>query len=249
MIAYIDAHRDRFGVEPICAVLRQAGVAIAPSSYYAAKSRPPSARARRDEWLSVEITTVWKDNYEVYGARKVWQALHRKGISVARCTVERLMRELGITGVTRGKAKRTTVPAADGVRAGDLVNRRFTAERPNALWVADFTYVADPVGHRLRRIRDRRVLPPDRGLEGRHPDAHRPGARRAGDGLVDPRPRQPPRRPRPGPPLRRGQPASTPRSASPTTWQPPALMPRSARSGTPTTMPWPSPRSASTRPN
>jgi putative transposase len=146
VIAYIDGHRERFGVEPICAVLRDAGVPIAPSTYYAARSRPPSARARRDEWLSVEITNVWKDNYEVYGARKVWEALRRKGISVARCTVERLMRELGITGATRGKAKRTTVPAADGVRAGDLVNRRFTAERPNALWVADFTYVATRSG-------------------------------------------------------------------------------------------------------
>jgi putative transposase len=141
VITYIDRHKERFGVEPICAVLREAGASIAPSTYYAAKSRPASARARRDEWLRTQITDVWKDNYEVYGARKVWQALRRKGITVARCTVERLMRELGITGVTRGKARRTTIPAADGVRAGDLVNREFTAERPNALWVADFTYV------------------------------------------------------------------------------------------------------------
>jgi putative transposase len=141
VIAYIDGHKERFGVEPICAVLRDAGVPIAPSTYYAARSRPVSARARRDEWLSAEITDVWKDNYEVYGARKVWQALRRKGITVARCTVERLMRELGISGATRGKARRTTVPAKDGIRAGDLVNRRFAAQRPNALWVADFTYV------------------------------------------------------------------------------------------------------------
>ena len=85
--------------------------------------------------------TVWSGNYEVYGARKVWQALRRKGITVARCTVERLMRRLAIAGVTRGKARRTTIAATDGVRAGDLVNRRFTANRPNALRVADFTYV------------------------------------------------------------------------------------------------------------
>lgn len=116
-------------------------MSIAPSTYYAAKSRPTSARARRDEWLCTEIMTVWKDNYEVYGARKVWQALRRKGIKVARCTVQRLMGELGIAGVTRGKTRRTTITAKDGVRAGDLVNRQFTAPRPNTLWVADFTYV------------------------------------------------------------------------------------------------------------
>jgi putative transposase len=141
VIDYIDQHKQRFGVEPICVVLRQAGVSIAPSTYYAAQSRPASTRARREEWLCEQITTVWRDNYEVYGARKVWQALRRKGITVARCTVERLMRRLGIAGVTRGKARRTALAAADGVRAGDLVNRRFTAQRPNALWVADFTYV------------------------------------------------------------------------------------------------------------
>jgi putative transposase len=117
-------------------------VSIAPSTYYAATTRPPSARARRDAWLCEQIMTVWKDNYQVYGAQKVWYALRRKGIEVARCTVQRLMRRLGITGATRGKARRTTIPAPDGgVRAGDLVNRRFTATRPNALWVADFTYV------------------------------------------------------------------------------------------------------------
>jgi putative transposase len=141
VIDYVDTHREEFGVEPICTVLREAGVPIAPSTYYAATSRPVSARAQRDEQLRGQVMTVWKDNYEVYGARKVWQALRRRGTTVARCTVERLMRQLGIAGAGRGKARRTTIPAADGVRAGDLVNRQFTATGPNALWVADFTYV------------------------------------------------------------------------------------------------------------
>lgn len=141
MIDYIDRHRQEFGVEPICRVLRQAGVRIAPSSYYAAKARPASARSVRDERLKSEIQDVWKENYEVYGARKVWFALRRKGVPVARCAVERLMRELGIAGAVRGGPRRTTVPAKDGHRAGDPVDRDFTARRPNALWVADFTYV------------------------------------------------------------------------------------------------------------
>jgi putative transposase len=141
VIDYIDAHKEAFGVEPICRVLRQAGVAIAPSTYYAAKARPASARAVRDGELKEHIMAVWKDNYEVYGARKIWNALHRKGIKAARCTVERLMRELGIAGAVRGKTRRTTIPAGDGVRAGDLVGRDFAVRRPDALWVADFTYV------------------------------------------------------------------------------------------------------------
>ncbi|WP_309114768.1 IS3 family transposase [Saccharothrix sp.] len=141
VIDYIDRHEQEFGVEPICRVLRRAGVAIAPSTYYAAKARPASMRAERDENLKEEILSVWRDNYQVYGARKIWTALCHKGITVARCTVERLMRELGITGVVRGRPRRTTIPAKDGRRAGDLVDRDFTAERPDALWVADFTYV------------------------------------------------------------------------------------------------------------
>lgn len=141
MIDYIDVHKGRFGVEPICHVLRQAGVSIAPSTYYAAKSRPASARAVRDEVIKDEIMAVWKDNYQVYGVRKIYRELRRQGVEVARCTVERLMRQLSIAGAVRGASKRTTIPAKDGVRAGDLVNRDFAAQRPNALWVADFTYV------------------------------------------------------------------------------------------------------------
>jgi putative transposase len=137
MIAYIDANRDRFGVEPICRVLP-----IAPSTYYDAKHRPPSARALHDEELKVEIRRVHADNFGVYGARKVWRQLHREGIAVARCTVERLMREQGLEGVRRGKARRTTTPDVTAPRPADLVERDFSATRPNQLWVADLTYVA-----------------------------------------------------------------------------------------------------------
>jgi putative transposase len=113
---------------------------IAPSTYYAAKSRPPSARAVRDEHLKTEIRRVYQDNFCVYGARKIWRQLHREGIEVARCTVQRLMRELGISGALRGKKVRTTVADASAKRAPDLVKRDFTAAAPNRLWVADFTY-------------------------------------------------------------------------------------------------------------
>jgi len=133
----IDACRDRFGVEPICRVL-----GVPTSTYYAQKARPPSARRVRDEQLKAQIRRVWDANYQVYGARKLWRQLQREGIQVARCTVERLMRELGLAGVVRGKAKRTTiVDDPVGARPADLVERRFSAQRPNAVWVADLTYV------------------------------------------------------------------------------------------------------------
>jgi transposase InsO family protein len=137
MIAYIDANRDRFGVEPICEVLP-----IAPSTYYAAHRRPPSARQRRDQQLQAEIRRVHAEHFGVYGARKVWRQLHREGIVVARCTVERLMGELDLAGVRRGKPRRTTTPEAAAARPADLVERDFSAIRPNQLWVADLTYVA-----------------------------------------------------------------------------------------------------------
>lgn len=137
MIAYIDTHRDRFGVEPICQLLP-----IAPSTYHAAKRRPPSARALRDEELKAAIARVHRDNFGVYGARKVWRQLGREGIAVARCTVERLMADLGLEGVRRGKTRRTTTPDAATPRPADLVERDFSAQRPNQLWVADLTYVA-----------------------------------------------------------------------------------------------------------
>ena len=134
-------HKDVFGVEPICRVLTGHGVAIAPSTYYAARARPPSARALRDAQLRAEITRVWKDNREVYGADKVWLELSRQGIGAARCTTERLMRDLGLQGVRRGRKVRTTTPGQDRHRAGDLLNRDFSAPAPNRRWVAGFTYV------------------------------------------------------------------------------------------------------------
>jgi len=145
-VRFIDEHKGVFGVEPICRVLAQHGAPVAPSTYYAAKSRPASARAVRDARLKAEITRVWKENREVYGADKVWLELNRQGITVARCTTERLMRQLGLQGVRRGRKVRTTVPGKDGQRAGDLLNRDFTAPAPNRRWVADFTYVATWAG-------------------------------------------------------------------------------------------------------
>jgi putative transposase len=141
MTRFIDGHRDRFGVEPICKVLE-----IAPSSYYAAKARPPSARAIHDAQLKVEIKRVWDDNFQVYGARKLWRQLAREGIRVGRDRVARLMRTLGIRGVVRGKPRRTTTPAPAAERPADLVQRDFTAPAPNRLWVADLTYVATWAG-------------------------------------------------------------------------------------------------------
>ncbi len=142
MTAFIDDHREAYGVEPICAVLP-----IAPSTYYAAKAREAapslrSARARRDDALRIEARRVWEENRRVYGVRKVWRQLNREGIEVARCTVARLMREMGLRGAVRGRRVRTTVPAEQAERPLDLVQRDFSAERPNQLWVSDLTYVA-----------------------------------------------------------------------------------------------------------
>jgi putative transposase len=132
----IDALRDRFGVEPICRV-----VGVPASTYYAAKRRPLSARRQRDAQLKLEIRRIFDDNYQVYGARKIWRQLRREGIGGARCTVERLMGELGIAGAVRGKTTRTTIGDEQAPRPADLVERDFSATRPNQLWVADLTYV------------------------------------------------------------------------------------------------------------
>jgi putative transposase len=141
-VKFIDEHRTVFAVESICRVLTEHGWKIASSTYRAALSRYPSVRQRRDEWLKTEIVRVHADNFGVFGARKVWLALNRGGITVARCTVERLMRELELRGVMRGKPRRTTIADEHAVRPADLVQRQFTVARPNRLWVADFTYVA-----------------------------------------------------------------------------------------------------------
>ncbi len=136
MTHYIDAHKEAFGVEPICRVLQ-----FAPATYYAARVRPPSAREIRDEWLKGEIQRIWTEHRCIYGADKVWVQLRREGIRGARCTVERLMRKLGIRGVVRGKVIRTTWPGEAAERPADLVDRQFRADAPNRLWVADLTYI------------------------------------------------------------------------------------------------------------
>jgi transposase InsO family protein len=142
MIAFIDDHREAYGVEPICKMLP-----IAPSTYHdhAAKRRDPSklsTRAQRDFALKPEIARVFAENFEVYGARKVWRQMMREGHGVARCTVERLMAELGLQGVIRGKTVRTTVPDKAAPCPLDHVNRQFHAPAPNRLWLSDFTYVS-----------------------------------------------------------------------------------------------------------
>jgi putative transposase len=146
VIKYIDTHRGEFGVEPICRALSAAGVPIAPSTYYATRDRPPSARAVRDGVLQEQIARVHRDNFGVYGVRKIWRQLHREGVVVARCTVARNMRLLGLRGAVRGKVKRTTIAAATGSRPDDLLRRDFSAEAPNRRWVADITYVATWIG-------------------------------------------------------------------------------------------------------
>jgi len=146
MVSFIDANRDVYGVEPICAQLP-----IAPSQYYEHKGRqadperrPP--RLRRDEALRPQIRRVHAENFGVYGARKVWRQLGREDIVVARCTVERLMRSLDLQGVVRGRKCQTTIAEEGAERPLDRVNRQFEANRPNRLWVADFTYVATWTG-------------------------------------------------------------------------------------------------------
>lgn len=147
MVDFIDGQRDEYGVEPICNVLP-----IAPSTYYEQKARRTDAdrippRVRRDQALREEIQRVWDENNQVYGARKVWLQLNREGIRVARCTVERLMRQMGLQGVTRGSRRSpTTTISDDDVGPPDLVERDFNASGPNQLWVADLTYVASWTG-------------------------------------------------------------------------------------------------------
>ncbi|MBU8855754.1 MULTISPECIES: IS3 family transposase [unclassified Micromonospora] len=141
-MSFVDEHRDRFGgVEPICRVLRRHGLQITPSGYWAAKKRTPSKRQVRDAQLTELVREIHAGNYGVYGARKVWHELRRQGHPTARCTVERLMRDAGLTGVVRGKKIRNTVADPGHQRAADLLNRDFTAARPNRCWVADFTHV------------------------------------------------------------------------------------------------------------
>ncbi len=136
-MAFIEEHRHRWGVEPICRVLQ-----FAPSTYYAHRSRPPSARSLRDAELKPEITRVHRENFSVYGAEKLWRQLNREGVDVGRDRVARLMGVLGLEGVRRGKRRRTTVADAQAARPADLVERIFAAPAPNLLWVSDLTYVS-----------------------------------------------------------------------------------------------------------
>jgi putative transposase len=140
-VTFIDAGKERWGIEPICRALQ-----VAPSTYDARTTRPPSSRSVRDAELKPAIRRVWETNRRVYGADKVWAQLNREGTPVARCTVERLMRHLGLRGVVRGKTVRTTVPDDAIRRPVDLVARQFRAEAPNRLWVADLTYVRTHAG-------------------------------------------------------------------------------------------------------
>jgi len=141
-VTFIDQHKERWGVEPICRSLQ-----FAPATYYAAKTRSPSPRKRRDMQLTEAITRIWTEHLGVYGADKVWAQLKREGMRVARCTVERLMRILGLRGVVRGKQRvRTTIPDDIAARPSDLVKRQFRAAAPNTLWVADLTYVKTHAG-------------------------------------------------------------------------------------------------------
>ena len=143
MVAFIDEHRDEHGIEPICEQLQ-----IAPSTYHAHKARlrdpsRRSVRAQRDEQLQAKIAAVWRSNFEVYGHRKVWRQLRRDGEQVARCTVQRLMVQMGLHGAVRGRAfTRTTIAETGDQRPADLVERSFGVEAPNRLWVSDITYVA-----------------------------------------------------------------------------------------------------------
>ena len=146
MVSFIDEHRQEHGVEPICRQLP-----VAPSTYYDQKAREADParlpkRAVRDAELREEIERVWKENFGVYGARKVWRQLIREEVDVARCTVERLMRRMGLQGAVRGRKHKTTISDDAAERPADLVRRDFTADRPNRLWVADLTYVATWAG-------------------------------------------------------------------------------------------------------
>ncbi|KRB18961.1 transposase [Rhizobacter sp. Root16D2] len=174
MRAFIDAQRGRYGVEPICRALQ-----VAPSGYWrhAARLRHPALvpqRARRDAVLVDQVQRVHRANLQVYGACKVWRQLYREGVAVARCTVERLMRLKGLQGARRGKAVRTTTPDAKAPCPLDRVNRQFHAERPNQLWVSDFTYVARCTVERLMRLKGLQGARRGKAVRTTTPDAKAP---------------------------------------------------------------------------
>ena len=177
MCRFVDEHRDEHGVESICKALQ-----IAPSTYYARRSRPESARSVRDRELGEKIESIHAENYGVYGVRKIHKELARQEVPAARCTVERLMRSKGLRGISRAKGPRTTKPAPETGRPSDLVKRRFTAPAPNRLWVLIYLH---PHVRRLglRGVRHRCFLLQGRRLAGLHQSLHRslgqnPGRRR-----------------------------------------------------------------------
>ena len=184
MVEFIDEHRAEYGVEPICDQLP-----IAPAIYYEYKAReaeperqPP--RVRRDAEIRPEIRRVYDENFQVYGARKVWKQLCRDGVGVARCTVERLMRSLGLQGVVRGGKRRTTISGDRTDGPADLVKRQFTATHPNELSRGGFYLRCHLGGVRLCGLRHRRLLPPDHRVASGPLDAHRPGPGCTGTGAL-----------------------------------------------------------------
>lgn len=186
MIAFIQAHRSHYGVEPMCRVLQ-----IAPSTFYEqqAIARDPSLvsdRAKRDEELRRELLRVWQENRSLYGARKLWHAMKREKISIARCTVERLMRDIGIEGVRRGKKVKTTYGQPADACPLDKVNRQFRALMPNQLWVSDFTFVSTWREFVLCGFRHRHFCQSDCGLESINEPRH--SVRAGCFGTGDPRP-------------------------------------------------------------
>jgi putative transposase len=184
--AFIDGHRERFGVEPIC---RTWGVSA--SAYYHRATGARSARQGEDERLVRRIREIHHANYEAYGDRRTWKALLRAGEQVGRCRVQRLMRAHGIQGAKRrGKPWRTTIPDPEAHRRPDLVQRNFTATEPNRLWVGDLSYLRCWEGIVYFAFRARCLLAPGGRLAARQSHAHRPGARRAADGARDARARR-----------------------------------------------------------
>ena len=248
MTSFVDENRADCGVEPICAELP-----IAPSVYYEHKRRERepercSARSRRDGELRTRIRRVWESNFGVYGARKVWCQLQREGVGVARCTVERLMRQEGLKGVVRGEKRRTTIPDEDAARPADLVDRSFEADGPDRLWLADITYVPTwsgfayaalmidaysrfVVGWRVSATACEPTWPSTLSNKQSGP-ADRTQPTPTGGWFITPTPA-----------------ANTCPSATPTGWRKPASHRRSDQSATPTTTPSPNPSSVCTRQN
>jgi putative transposase len=248
VVRFIHGHKARFGVEPICRVLSEHGCKISPSTYYAHRSRPPSARAVRDIAVLAEITRVHSSRTigrGLYGARKVWHQLAREGLVVPRCQVERLMRAAGLRGIRRGRQFITTRPDPGAVRPPDLVKRDFTAPAPNVLWVVDFTYVptwsgmaftafvTDVFSRRIIGWRTAASMPTELPLDALEMALWTRGRAGQPTGQV----------------IHHSDAPSTPLSAMPAGSWTPAPWPRSARSAIHMTTPWPSRPSAFTRLN